>query len=113
MPAPKVISIDGVNYVREDSLSQPKAAGPDVIVRTRDAGVHIGVLKARSGTDVTLTNARRLWSWAGAFTLNEVSQNGVSRKQSRISAAVPEITILSVCEIIPVAAGVDLSPTEK
>lgn len=84
----------------------------EVIVRTYSAGVHIGVLKSREGREVVLMGARRLWSWAGAFTLNAVAVEGVRRKDSRISKAVPEITLLEAIEIIPVVDGVDLSSTE-
>lgn len=108
---PKVISIDGVDYLPVDAL--PKPAGPEVIIRTYSAGVHIGELASRTGTEVVLKNAKRLWSWNKAFTLNAVAMNGVDRQNSRISIAVPEITLLEAIEIIPVAEGVDLSSTEK
>lgn len=106
----KVISIDGVDYIRKDS--QPDL-GPEVLIRSYSAGVHIGTLKSRDGQEVVLTNARRLWLWAGAFTLNAVATSGVDRKNSRISRAVPEITLTQAIEIIPVATSADLSSTEK
>ena len=84
-----------------------------VIVRTYSAGVHIGTLAFRDGREVILNNARRLYSWSGAFTLNAVAQHGVDRSNSRISIAVPKITLLEAIEIIPVADGVDLSSTER
>ncbi|NBW22803.1 MAG: hypothetical protein EBR82_84145, partial [Caulobacteraceae bacterium] len=87
--------------------------GPEVIIRTYSAGVHIGTIISREGREVKLANARRLWSWAGAFTLNAVATKGVDRKLSRISIPVEEITILEVIEIIPVSSGIDLSTTEK
>ena len=115
MSAPTSIKIDEVEYVRKDSLTQQKPQGDEVIVRCYDSGVHIGRLVKDSvnGRVVKLTDARRLWQWSGAFTLNAVSQNGVKRANSRISISVPEITLLDVCEITPVAAGVDLTTTEK
>ena len=45
--------------------------GKYVVVRTYSAGVHIGVLRERAGKEVVLGDARRLWSWSGALTLNE------------------------------------------
>lgn len=90
-----------------------KKPSQDVIVRTYSAGVHIGHLEKRAGKELTLTNARRIWYWKGAFTLNAVAVFGVDRKESRISVAVPEITLTEAIEIIPVNAGVDLSTTEK
>lgn len=70
-----------------------------VIVRTYSAGVHVGELEVRKGREVTLRNARRIWSWAGAFTLSEISQNGISG--GRISCVVSEITLTEAIEIIP------------
>jgi hypothetical protein len=101
------ITINGVDYI-----PTPTKTGPEVIVRTYSAGVHVGTIKERDGKEVTLINARRIWQWQGAFTLNAVAMSGVKRSSSRISASVPTITLLEAIEIIPVAAGVDLSPTE-
>ena len=74
--------------------------GKDVIIRTYSAGVHFGTLAARDGKEVTLTNARRLWYWEGAFTLSAVAQNGV-KQSSKLSVAVPEIILTEAIEIIP------------
>jgi hypothetical protein len=107
------ITINGVDYVRADSIVTNRPLGPEVIIRTYSAGVHIGTIISREGREVKLANARRLWSWAGAFTLNAVAAKGVDRKESRISIPIEEITLLEVIEIIPVSSGVDLSTTEK
>ena len=102
---------DGVvEYVRKDSIA-PVSHGPESIVRTYSAGVHIGEVVSVEGTDVTLRNARRLWTWAGAFTLHEVSTLGVNRSESKISRPVVSIRLLQAIEIIPVVDGVDLSTT--
>lgn len=108
---PKSIKIDNVEYVRKDSVENQKK-GPEVIIRTYSAGVHIGTIKSKEGQEVVLTNARRLWKWAGAFTLNEVATKGVDRENSRISSSVPEITLAWI-EIIPVCEGVDLSKVNE
>ena len=109
----ETMTLNGVEYVRKDSVCVPAETGPEVIVRTYSAGVHVGAVKERNGQEVVLTNARRLWKWEGAFTLNAVATAGVKRNDSRISVPVPEITLIQAIEIIPVAIGVDLSPTEK
>lgn len=75
---------------------------PLTLVRTRSAGVHIGRLVHHEGTIVHLTDARRLWYWKGAFTLNEASQAGVT-KGSRISAPVPKIVLTEAIELIPIS----------
>ena len=79
----------------------PKKQKQYLIVRTFSAGVHVGVLKKRAGTDVTLTDARRVWRWSGANTLNEMSVKGVSEEYSRISEPVPEITLTQAIELLP------------
>jgi hypothetical protein len=53
--------------------------GKYVIVRTNTAGVFSGVLKARSGKEVELANARRLWYWAGAASLSQMANDGVKK----------------------------------
>lgn len=107
-----VVEGKNVVYVPKEDVIE-KTVGPEVIVRTYSAGVHIGTIKSREGQEVVLVNARRLWSWRGAFTLNVVATEGVDRKNSRISKSVPEITLLQAIEIIPVLEGVDLSTTEN
>ena len=113
MKTPVTLRIDDVEYVRKDQISAPAPLSDEVIVRTQSAGVHIGTVESRSGSELVLLNARRLWKWSGAFTLNEVSLAGVKRSGSRISAPVQKITLLGVLEILPVTAGVDLTTTEK
>ena len=113
MSKPMTIKVDEVEYIRKDAIPAAPKAGPESIVRTYSAGVHIGEVKSLEGMTVRLANARRLWRWEGAFSLNEVATKGVKRGGSRISCAVPLITLTQAIEIIPVAEGVDLSTTEK
>lgn len=70
-----------------------------VIVRTYSAGVHFGQLVERNGKEVTLSNARRIWRWNGANTLNEIAVAGVG-KGSRVSEPVDSITLTEAIEII-------------
>lgn len=74
-----------------------------VVVRTYGAGVHVGRLESQSGQEVVLSDARRLWRWRGANTLNEVAAKGVSQDYTRLSEPVPSIALLSGLEIIDVA----------
>ena len=107
------LTINGVEYVRADSIvyaTPAKPAGPLTLVRTFSAGVHVGELVSEPGKLVTLKNARRIWRWRGANTLNEIAVEGVNRKENtRISKPVPEITLTEVIELIPVAEGFDLT----
>jgi hypothetical protein len=69
------------------------------LVRTYSAGVHMGVVKECNQMCVLLTDARRLFRWSGAFTLNEIAVNGVG-EDSRISQPVEEILLTQAIEII-------------
>ncbi len=77
--------------------------GEHVLIRSRDAGVFVGVLVERTGAEVTLADARRIWYWAGAATLSELAVKGTSKPtECKFPASVPTITVLGVCEVIPV-----------
>ena len=78
-----------------------KTEGGFVIVRCRDAGVHCGTLKSVDGRAVELENARRIWRWRGANTLNELAASGADMDaHTRISEPVEEIALLESCEVI-------------
>lgn len=79
-----------------------------VLIRTTSAGVHFGTLVSRSGQEVHLKNARRLWSWNGALSLSEVAMNGVEIKNSKISVPVDEIILTTAIEIIPISKNSNL-----
>lgn len=74
-----------------------------VVVRTYSAGVHVGELVERNGKEVVLANARRIWSWKGANSLNEIALRGVGAG-SRVSEAVPSITLTEAIEVIQSSA---------
>ena len=75
--------------------------GKICIVRCRDAGVHVGRVEEYCNRMVRLTDSRRIWRWAGANTLNELSVSGLA--SGRISDSVPEIVLLDACEILPIS----------
>lgn len=78
------------------------------IVRTYSAGVFFGEIVSRSGQEVTMRNARRLWYWDGAASLSQLAVEGTSKpKGCKFPVAVPEIVLLQAIEILPVseAAG--------
>lgn len=79
-------------------MKKPKK--PFVVVRTFSAGVHCGVLEARKGKEVTLSDARRIWRWQGANSLHEISLRGVDREYSRISEPVAQIEITEAIEVL-------------
>ena len=76
-----MIAIDACDQGRYDDAKAMLEGLPSVIVRTRDAGVHVGKLayiaNAQGGCyRVVLTECRRIWNWNGANTLNEIALRG-------------------------------------
>ena len=74
----------------------------NVIVRADRAGVFFGDIKERNGSEVVMTNVRRLWFWSGAASLSQLAIDGVANKSNcKFTVTVPEMTILGVIEIVP------------
>lgn len=91
-----------------DTATDPRATtgtdewiGKYVVVRTRDAGVHAGILKSRDGRSCELTESRRLWYWKvadkGAF-LSGVATLGLD-PASKVGAPI-DVVLTENCEII-------------
>ena len=75
------VTIDGVEYAPVTHATEV------VMVRSRDAGVFYGHLEKRTGDEVHLTNARRVYYWDGAATLSELATKGTSKpKQCKFPA---------------------------
>ena len=75
------------------------------IVRADRAGVFAGNIKERNGSEVTMTNVRRLWYWDGAASLSQMAVDGVTAPEKcKFTVTVPEMTILGVIEVIPCSA---------
>ena len=73
-----------------------------VIIRADRAGVFFGVLEAKDGSEVTLSNCRKLHYWDGAAAVQQLALDGVSEPENcRFTVFVPKIVILGVIEIIP------------
>ena len=70
---------------------------PYVIVRTYSMGVFAGFLSSES-TETTkiLTSARRLWRWAGAASLSQLSVDGTSNpKECKFPVEVERVELTS------------------
>ena len=73
-----------------------------VIVRTLTAGVFAGHLVKRTGKEVVLKNARRLWYWTGAASLSQMAMKGTSSPQTcKFPCEVAEVTLTEAIEILP------------
>ena len=76
--------------------------GKSVIIRTYSAGVWFGTLSQKSGNEVVLTNARRLWRWWAkeSISLSGVANFGIIEEKSKIAPAVEGVWLEAI-EIIP------------
>ena len=80
------------------------AIGQEVIIRTNSAGVWFGRLKEKSGNEVILTKARRMWRWwaKDSISLSGVALHGIKQEKSRIAGAVESVWLQAI-EIIPIS----------
>ena len=84
----------------EKSESEKKSY---VIVRTYSAGVFAGTLESREGKEVTLTQARRLWYWAGAASISQIAMTGTTApSQCKFPAEVVRVVLTEAIEILDV-----------
>ncbi len=75
--------------------------GKYCIIRTYSAGVFAGTIKKHKGKEVTITNARRIWYWAGAASLSQLAKEGTSKpKECKFPCAVKEIFVSEAIEIL-------------
>ena len=99
------ISINGVDYIKKsdntmaDSLNGMKY----VIVRTHSAGVFAGYLEKRTGQEVILRRARRIWFWDGAASLSQLAVDGTQKPQNcKFPCEVDRVELLQAIEILDV-----------
>ena len=72
-----------------------------VIARTYSAGVFAGTLESRKGQEVILSDARRLWYWAGAASLSELAMKGTGKpSECKFPMAVKQVELLQTIEIL-------------
>lgn len=76
--------------------------GKYYIVRGDRSGVFAGNIKERNGSEVTITDVRRLWYWAGACSISQLALDGTAKPEDcKFTVTLDEITILDAIEIIP------------
>ena len=72
------------------------------IIRADRAGVFFGHIAERRGSEVDMTDVRRLWYWDGAASLSQLAVDGTSKPNNcKFTVTVSSMTILGVIEIIP------------
>lgn len=75
--------------------------GKYVIVRADRAGVFAGTIVERQGTEIVLSNARRIWYWDGAASISQLAVTGPMKPDNcKFPAPVSKILVLGVIEVI-------------
>ena len=75
--------------------------GKKVIVRADKAGVFYGTLSKKEGTEVQLTNVRKLYYWSGANAIEQIALEGVKNpKNCKFTVINKEATVSNYIQII-------------
>ena len=76
--------------------------GKKCVVRTYSAGVWFGEIAEKSGNEVIVKNARRMWKWwaAEGISLSAVALHGIRHDKSKIIESVPAVWLEAI-ELIP------------
>ena len=100
----EIAELLGMKNAAAESGLNSFAIGQEVIIRTYSAGVWFGRLKQKSGNEVILTDARRMWRWWAkeSISLSGVALYGIKQEKSRITGAVESVWLEAI-EIIPIS----------
>lgn len=96
------IIVDGVKYVQEQPYD--RCDKKYCIVRADSAGVFAGWIDIKSVSNGCgiIYDSRRLWRWAGAASLSQLSVDGVSKPdECKFPCVVAETILFEIIEIIP------------
>ena len=100
----EIVELLGMKNTTVESGLNSFAIGQEVIIRTYSSGVWFGRLKEKSGNEVILTEARRMWRWWAkeSISLSGVALHGIKQEKSRIAGKVESVWLQAI-EIIPVS----------
>ena len=100
----EIAELLGMKNTAAESGLNSFAIGQEVIIRTYSSGVWFGRLKEKSGNEVILTEARRMWRWWAkeSISLSGVALHGIKQEKSRIAGAVESVWLEAI-EILPVS----------
>lgn len=74
--------------------------GKKVILRANGAGVFYGTLSAKEGSTALLTNARKIYRWAGSLAVEDLAAEGPGKpRDCKITSVNSEIEIENVLQI--------------
>lgn len=89
-------------FLKIKTKTMSNLIGKHVIVRSNLAGVFFGVLKQKENDELTLSNARKLYYFSGANTVEDLATNGALNKENcKLTVVVKEIVISKFEQILP------------
>lgn len=91
---PTTISIDGVDYVRADSVGPTTPTSSRIVIAQR-GWVFVGIY-TEDGDNVTLTNAKVIRQWGTTKGLGELALNGPTSKTVLDDAGVVRMHRLAI-----------------
>lgn len=75
--------------------------GKHVIVRAERAGVFFGILTKKEGSEVQLSDARKLYYWSGASAVEQLALEGTKNpKDCKFTVTNSEVTINNYIQIL-------------
>lgn len=76
--------------------------GEKCIIRTYSAGVWFGEVEQKSGNEVIVKNARRLWRWQTkeSISLSAIAMGDIAVKECKIAEPVPTVWLEAIELII-------------
>ena len=100
--AKELAALFGGAQPQQQTTSLNGMVGKKCIVRTYSAGVWFGEIAEKSGNEVIVKNARRMWKWWAeeGISLSSVALHGVKHDESKIVEAVPAVWLEAI-ELIP------------
>lgn len=103
---------------QQQTASLNSMLGKKCVVRTYSAGVWFGEIAKKSGNEVIVKNARRMWEWwaAEGISLSAVALHGIKHDESKIVEPVPAVWLEAI-ELIPASdkaiASIEGAPNVK
>ena len=72
------------------------------IVRSNMAGVFFGLIeKINPDKSVLISNARKIYYWEGAYTMEDLADKGIDVKKSKVTCEIESVLLSDYCQVIP------------
>ena len=108
--APMVHTHDWQTLGFKSSVTREISMINNYVIARSTAGVFAGNLESRSGKEVVLINARRLWYWDGAASLSQLAMEGTSKPENcKFPCPVTRVILTETIEILETTSVAEAS----